>query len=124
MSNKPARPSLEPVRATDGFPEVEPSSRNQPPPSLGGMRGIVDALLQGSLVELFQAYGVACAPLRRDARSEAERYPDLSAVIGFTSPAASGRLILSMPPEVLDLMKGERSLQGRKRIGLESWSIS
>jgi hypothetical protein len=112
MSNKPARPP-EP-----SFSDIEPGSKVQPPPS-AGMRGIIDALLQGSLVELFQAYGVAIAPLPRDARAEPERYPELSALIGFNAAgdgkcaSASGRLSLSMPTEVMDAMQASRGLQGR-----------
>jgi hypothetical protein len=84
------------------------------------MRGIIDALLQGSLVELFQAYGVAIAPLPRDARGEAQRYAELSAVIGFSSASdgrsanAVGRLCLSVPPEVLESMQSDRMPQGRQ----------
>ena len=112
MSNKPARPSQ------PSFSDVEPGSKVQPPPS-AGMRGIIDALLQGSLVDLFQAYGVAIAPLPRDVRTESERYPELSALIGFNAArdgkcaSASGRLSLSMPPEVMDAMQASRALQGR-----------
>jgi hypothetical protein len=118
MSTKPARPAPDLARDPDSFPEKESPSRNQPPPS-SSLRGIIDALLQGSLVDLFQAYGVACAPLPRDGRSESERYPELSATIGFTSAndgksaRASGRLTLSMSPEVLELMQGERALPVR-----------
>jgi hypothetical protein len=117
MSNKPARPAPDQVRGTDSFPEVEPSSRNQPPPS--SLRGTIDALLQGSLVDLFQAYGVACAPLPRDVRGEPERYPELSAIIGFTSSSdsraarASGRLSLSISPEIMEAMQRDRALQAR-----------
>jgi hypothetical protein len=112
MSNKPARPSQ------PSFSDIEPGSKVQPPPS-AGMRGIIDALLQGSLVELFQAYGVAIAPLPRDVRAEPERYPELSAQIGFNAAtdgkcaSASGRLSLSMPTEVMDAMQAGRGLQGR-----------
>jgi hypothetical protein len=118
MSNKPARPAPDQPRDPDAFPETESPSRNQPPSS-SSLRGIIDALLQASLVDLFQAYGVACAPLPRDGRSEPERYPDLSASIGFTSSndgksvRASGRLTLSMSPQVLELMQGERALPVR-----------
>jgi len=119
MSNKPARPAPDQARDPDSFPEVESPSRNQPPSSMGSLRGIIDALLQGSLVDLFQAYGVACAPLPRDGRAQPERYPELSATIPFTSASdgksarASGRLTLSMSPAVLDLMQGERALPVR-----------
>jgi hypothetical protein len=115
MSTKPAPDN---ARDPDSFPEMESSSRNPPPPSSTSLRGIIDALLQASLVDLFQAYGVACAPLPRDGRTEPERYPELSATIGFTassgnSARASGRLTLSMSPEVMELMQGERPLPVR-----------
>jgi hypothetical protein len=117
MSTKPARPAPDQARDPDSFSEVESPSRNQPPPSSSSLRGIIDALLQGSLVDLFQVYGVACAPLPRDGRNE--RYPELSAVISFTSASdgkcarASGRLSLSMSPEILELM-GDQAQQARR----------
>jgi len=83
------------------------------------MRGIIDALLQGSLVDLFQAYGVAIAPLPREGRADQDRYPELSALITFSStsdsrsPNANGRLSLSMPPEVVDVMQLDRAVPGR-----------
>ncbi len=83
------------------------------------MRGIVDALLQGALVDLFQAYDVAIAPLPRGTR-EPERYPHLSAVIGFVSRAgdrnsanADGKLSLSVPSELFDVMGGDSAHHGR-----------
>lgn len=112
MSNKPARPPQ------PSFSEIEPGSKVQPPPS-AGMRGIIDALLQGALVELFQAYGVAIAPLPRDIRAEPDRYPELSSLIAFNAASdgkcasASGRLTLSMPTEVMDAMQSGQALQGR-----------
>ena len=75
MSNKPVRPPQQ------SFSEIEPGSKSGAPSA--GMKGIIDALLQGSLVDLFQAYGVAIAPLPRDVRAEPERYPELSALISF-----------------------------------------
>ena len=112
MSNKPARPP-EP-----SFSDIEPGSKVQAPAS-AGMRGIIDALLQGSLVDLFQAYGVAIAPLPRNGRAEPERYPELSALISFNAArdgkcaSASGRLSLALPSEVMDAMQNGRPLQAR-----------
>jgi hypothetical protein len=120
MSNKPGRPAPDQARDPDSFAETESPSRNQPPPSSANLRGIIDALLQGSLVDLFQAYGVACAPLPRQGRAVPERYPDLTALIGFTTASdgkcarANGRLSLSMSSDVLELMQGERGLQSRQ----------
>ncbi len=71
---------------------------------------MLDSLVQGSLVELFQAYGVAIAPLPRDASGRAPE-GELSAAIGFTStreapgPRASGRLTLALPTGVFDMMR-------------------
>lgn len=71
---------------------------------------MLDNLVQGALVDLFQAYGVALAPLPR-AGAEAKRPAHLSAAISFSSardqpgPVVSGRLTMALPPEVLELMK-------------------
>lgn len=116
MSTKPARPEPDQIRDPDAFPAVEPSSRNQPPPSSASMRGIIDALLQGSLVELYQAYGVACAPLPREPRKELARFPDVSAVIGFScanSAKRNGCLSLSMSPQIMDAMQADSMLHAR-----------
>lgn len=73
---------------------------------------MLDNLIQGALVDLFQAYGVALAPLPRGG-PEAPRSAHLSAAISFSSardrtgPAVSGRLSLALPPEVLELMKND-----------------
>ena len=72
------------------------------------MSAAIDALVQGSLVELFQAYAVALAPMPASGRPP--KFPDISAGIGFTrgtTRTASGRLTLSLPTEVLGLMKAE-----------------
>jgi len=116
MSTKPSRPTPDQIRDADSFPAVEPPSRNQPPPS-ASMRGIIDGLLQGSLVDLCQAYGVACAPLPRDPRKELAPFPDVSAVIGFNSASsgvrANGRLSLSMSPQIMEAMQADSGLQTR-----------
>jgi hypothetical protein len=71
---------------------------------------MLDNLMQGALVDLFEAYGVALAPLPR-AGAEAPRSTHLSAAIAFSSareqtgPVVSGRLTMALPPEVLELMK-------------------
>ena len=77
-----------------------PSSR----PPASGVRGALDALVQGSLVDLFAAYSVAVAPLPRQSRQAAPTLPDISACVGFTLDGEPGRLTLSLPPLVLDLM--------------------
>ncbi|MDF3069221.1 MAG: hypothetical protein K0R38_4822 [Polyangiaceae bacterium] len=71
-----------------------------------GVRGAIDALVLGALVDLFQAYGVAVAPLPRVAVARAPALPELSATIAFTRVGAPpGRLSLSAPPAVLDLTR-------------------
>ncbi len=72
-----------------------------------GVRGALDALVLGALVDLFQAYDVAVAPLPRLVPGRPPALPDLSAAIAFTrARAASGRLTLSASPAVLDLTRG------------------
>jgi hypothetical protein len=81
--------------------------------TLGILRPVpaaIDALVQGSLVDLFQAYGVAIAPMPRSGREATAKFPDISVGIGFTREAATrkaGRLTLSLPTDVLGLMKAE-----------------
>ncbi|RYZ04220.1 MAG: hypothetical protein EOO73_24340 [Myxococcales bacterium] len=77
-----------------------------------GVRGAIDALVLGALVDLFQAYGVAMAPLPRIAASRAPALPELSATIAFTrAGAAPGRLSLSAPAAVLDLTRNGAETQ-------------
>src|SRR3954468_15108538 len=122
MSNKPARPAFDPVTQPSASNPIagEPSTARNSAPSAStnaGLRGVVDALLQGALVDLFQAYNVALAPLPRDARGEPDQYPDLAAVIGFTCAGASnqatGRLSLSVPSQLFDVMRGDSAHLGR-----------
>lgn len=71
-----------------------------------GVRGAIDALVLGALVDLFQAYGVAVAPLPRIAMGRVPVLPEVSATIAFSrAGAAPGRLSLSVPPAVLDLSR-------------------
>jgi hypothetical protein len=89
-----------------------------PPPDPGppsstanpSVRGAIDALVQGSLVELFQAYGVAVAPSPRSSRERLPPLPDVSASITFTSGEGArkpGRLTLSVPSAILSLMRAD-----------------
>ena len=79
---------------------------------------MLDALVQGSLVELFQAYDVALAPLPQGA-SGGQRATDLAAAIGFVSgrdhvgPVATGRLTLTLPSGVFEIMKHQATYSGR-----------
>lgn len=81
------------------------------------MYAAIDALVQGSLVELFQAYDVAVAPKPRSAREATPKLPDFCVGIGFTREAASrktGRLTMSLPSEVLAQMKTDASTPVRQ----------
>jgi hypothetical protein len=85
---------------------MDPNAASQSPPS--AVRGAVDSIVQSSLVELFAAYDIAVAPLPRIARERAPKVPDVSAMISFTTqhaPNHRGRLTLSAPSAVLELMK-------------------
>lgn len=89
--------------ARDALREPGPPSSTAKP-----QRGAIDSLVQASLVELFQAYGIAVAPLPKSAREMHRTLPNVSAMIGFSSEARrTGRLTLSMPSAVLGLMKGD-----------------
>jgi hypothetical protein len=113
MSKPPARFPLDP----QDFSRVEPPSQAAravaseavPQSSTAKpQRGAIDSLVQAALVELFQAYGIAVAPLPKSARERQPTLPDVSAMIGFVSESRrSGRLTLSMPSAVLGLMKGD-----------------
>jgi hypothetical protein len=84
--------------------------------SAPGMRGAIDALVQGSLVELFGAYGVAAAPLPRGVGQGAS-LPDMSVAVAFHRAGArerSGRLTLSLSSAVVDAMKGSESQSVQK----------
>jgi hypothetical protein len=85
------------------FPTTTSYVQSSRPPA-SGVRGAVDSLIQGSLVELFAAYSVAVAPLPRQTRQTTPTLPDISASVGFTRDGVQGRLTLSLPARVLDLM--------------------
>jgi hypothetical protein len=76
--------------------------------------GVLDTMVQGSIVELFLSCGLAVAPQARNAPQAVKLAgAEVSAVISFTSqqgaqdPRLPGRLSLSVPEEVLALMKLE-----------------
>jgi hypothetical protein len=76
-------------------------------PPASGVRGTIDSLVHGSLVDLFGAYKVAIAPLPRSSRPLSATLPDISASVGFTRPGQSltaGRLTLSLPSSLLEVM--------------------
>lgn len=76
-------------------------------PPASGIRGGIDSLVQGSLVDLFGAYQVAVAPLPRSSRPSIPTLSYISATVGFVrlglaSPA--GRITLSLPSALLAQM--------------------
>jgi hypothetical protein len=93
---------------------MAPSARNH-----SEVRGAVDALVQGALVELFHAYGVALAPLPRTLVRDQPTFNDVTASIGFTRSKAdrgvspAGRLTLSIPAEVFALVKDDEIRRAR-----------
>jgi hypothetical protein len=77
-------------------------------------RGLLDTMVQGSIVDLFLSCGLAVAPQPRSARQIAIPVGrGVSAVINFTSqqglqePPRPGYMALSVPEELFALMKLE-----------------
>ncbi|RYZ07629.1 MAG: hypothetical protein EOO73_11675 [Myxococcales bacterium] len=94
-----------------------PASRAPSPPPFGepksGVRVSVDSLVQGALVDLFNAYEVAVAPLPRSALP-APPTPEVSAAAAFrSSDGVAGRLTLSLPSALLEQMKGQEATSVR-----------
>jgi hypothetical protein len=83
------------------------------PASSAGVRGAIDAIVQGALVELFHAYGVALAPNPRATPRGPLQFFEVTATIGFVpesrrrTSTQTGRLALSMPREVFVLLNPE-----------------
>ena len=76
-------------------------------PPASGVRGTIDSLVHGSLVDLFAAYSVAAAPLPRSSRPPSRTLPDISASVGFTRQGHGfppGRVTLSLPGALLEAM--------------------
>lgn len=108
----PSRPTLgtSNLTSTGNQPAlVVPNGVSSP-----GQRGVMDTIVQGALVELFESCGVAVAPQPRG-RVDASQLiiPEVSAGIGFTigqSQSATpgpGRLTLSIPEALFAIMKTE-----------------
>ena len=87
------------------------------PPGPGSnsvQRGVMDTIVQGALVDLFQSCGVAVAPQPRGRANVAElSIPEVSAAIGFTlvqsgsATPSPGRLTLSLPEPLFAIMKSD-----------------
>ena len=111
----PSRPAVgmgTGTRATTGSqqPGMAPAGSGTSPVQ----RGLMDTIVQGSLVDLFQSCGVAVAPQARSRLDLAQLViPEVSAAINFTlvqSPSATpspGRLTLSLPEALFPIMKSE-----------------
>lgn len=71
------------------------------------LRASFDFLVQSSLVGLFAAYGISVAPLRGLTGTSQPEPQDISVAMPFqcSSRASPGRLTLSMPRQLLDVMK-------------------
>jgi hypothetical protein len=71
------------------------------------MRGAIDSLAQGSLVDLFAAYDVAAAPIPRVPGHLPHDLPEITAAIAFTrsEQGTAGQLTLSLPPPVFAMMR-------------------
>jgi hypothetical protein len=78
-----------------------------------GVRVSSDSLIQASLVDLFNAYGVALAPMPSSTIA-ATRAPEVSVAATFRSGAGTaGRLTLSLPAALLEDMKGHEATSVR-----------
>jgi hypothetical protein len=78
-----------------------------------GVRVLVDSLIQASLVDLFNAYGVAFAPLPRSVLA-VPTAPEISVAAAFRGGGGSGgRLTLSLPAALLEHMKREEATSVR-----------
>lgn len=117
MPKPSARPGSQPRQEPTG-PSPESSALDPPPPSVAGaVRGAIDSLVQGSLVELFQAYSVALAPQARSARDTLPKLPEICACIGFSHGSASkrsGKLTLCLSSAIVSLMKVELASSTRQ----------
>jgi len=90
-------------------------NRSTPPPGpSAAQRGLMDTIVQGALVELFQSCGVAVAPQPRGRLDPTQlKIPEVSAGIGFTlaqstkATPCAGRLTLSVPEALFSIMKTE-----------------
>lgn len=75
---------------------------------VSSVRGAIDSLVLGSLVDLFGAYGVAVGPLPRRAQQPEPQASDISASVSFSrNPGQTGRVTLSVPSALVELMRGE-----------------
>jgi len=111
MRKTSVRPApREATRHEPKTPVPEAFGADAPPPSSSSgtvKRGAIDSLVQGSLVELFQAYSVALAPQPRNSREPLPKLSEICAWIGFThgTQKRTGKLTLSLSADIVGLMK-------------------
>ncbi len=75
----------------------------------------LDVIFQAAVVELFQCYDIAVAPLAASAAVPATfASMETSAVTTFRSPALTGWLSLSVPPELFQLLGEDMRLSHRR----------
>jgi len=89
------------------------------PRAAAGSGGVVDTLVQGALVELFETYGVPLDPMPRASLRDAVTFHDVTASIGFVrevrEPAnRAGRLTISMPSGVFELANDDEIRAARR----------
>jgi hypothetical protein len=96
----------------------------QPGPSAQPQRVAMDAIIQGSIVDLFQTCGVALAPQPRGRSNFATLViPEVTAAVSFTLTTQEvprpvpGRLTLSIPEAVFEIMNAQSS----RRPPLSDW---
>jgi hypothetical protein len=77
-----------------------------------GVRGAVDPLVQGALVELFAAHDVPVAPSPRSPAQLRSAVPEVSVMVAFSPTIGgelSGKLTLSLSSALLELMLARSS---------------
>lgn len=94
----------------------QPSMVSPPAGPNAAQRAMMDTIVQGALVDLFQSCGVAVAPQPRGRLNLNQlKIPEVSAGIGFTlvqsasATPCAGRLTLSLPEALFEIMKQDSS---------------
>src|SRR6478736_868109 len=84
-------------------------------------RGLMDTIVQGALVELFQSCWVAVAPQPRGRMDVSQlKIPEVSAAISFTlaqsvkATPCAGRMALSLPEALFSIMRAETTRRPRQ----------
>lgn len=120
MTESPPRRSWSPPDVDDGTTAEAVGSGAPPKPSASagsGTRGAIDTFVQAAVVDLFQAYGVAVAPLPRTSLHRGRIVPEVCAMIAFSPEGGTeqaGRLTLAAPRIVLGSMRGVEQASHRE----------